>query len=211
MNDGAWQADAVTTTAERLLVRPARAEDDAALLAVDGASWSSTSGFPSLQGETRTSFFDDHNTPDLHLVAESDSSVAGYVRITTMVPFPEGAHVLGIYGFAVVPAARGQGVGSALLVAAQEYARRRGARKLSLRVFGTNTTARRLYERHGFVVEGVLRAAFLIDGEYVDDVWMSKFLVPVEADTAGTADTTETTETGPAAPGVTPAKARSSS
>ncbi|MET9022356.1 GNAT family N-acetyltransferase [Actinopolymorpha sp. NPDC004070] len=180
MSDAARQTGTVQHDLTRLTVRPARAEDDAALLAIDGASWTSTSGFPSLQGETRTSFFDDHNTPDLHLVAVSNGTLAGYVRITPMVPFPEGAHVLGIYGFAVAPAVRGQGVGSALLIAAQEYARGRGARKLSLRVFGTNTTARRLYERHGFVVEGTLRAAFLIEGQYVDDVWMSKFLDPTD-------------------------------
>ena len=39
-----------------------------------------------------------------------------------------------------------------------------------LRVLSTNPDARRLYERHGFVVEGAYREAFLIEGAYVDDV-----------------------------------------
>ncbi len=180
MSDVARQTGEVTPTGERFTIRPARAEDDAALLAVDRTAWTRTSGFPSQQEEERTSFFDERVTPDLHVVAEAHGSPVGYVRITTMVPFPEGSHWLGIWGFAVVPAARGRGIGSALLYAAEAHARRRGARKLSLRVFGTNTTARRMYERHGFVVEGTLRAALLIDGEYVDDVWMSKFLVPTD-------------------------------
>jgi RimJ/RimL family protein N-acetyltransferase len=73
----------------------------------------------------------------------------------------------------VDPAYQGRGAGQALLRAAADEARSRGARKLSLRVLGWNTSARRLYERCGFVVEGVLVREFLIDGEYVDDVLMA--------------------------------------
>jgi RimJ/RimL family protein N-acetyltransferase len=43
-------------------------------------------------------------------------------------------------------------------------------------VLGTNSTARRLYSRCGFVEEGVLRAEFLLDGRYVDEVLMARFL-----------------------------------
>jgi RimJ/RimL family protein N-acetyltransferase len=57
--------------------------------------------------------------------------------------------------------------------AAVDEARRRGARKLSLRVLATNPGARRLYERCGFVVEGVLREEFLLDEVFVDDVLMA--------------------------------------
>ncbi|NUR65391.1 MAG: GNAT family N-acetyltransferase, partial [Streptomyces sp.] len=53
---------------------------------------------------------------------------------------------------------------------------RRGARRLTLRVLGHNTPARRLYESEGFVVEGVLPEEFLLDGEYVDDVFMGRGL-----------------------------------
>ncbi|MEU2632635.1 GNAT family protein, partial [Kitasatospora sp. NPDC007106] len=49
-----------------------------------------------------------------------------------------------------------------------------GARRITLRVLGHNTPARRLYERCGFTVEGVLREEFLLDGAYVDDVWMGR-------------------------------------
>jgi RimJ/RimL family protein N-acetyltransferase len=34
----------------------------------------------------------------------------------------------------------------------------------------------RLYERHGFVLEGTLRDEFRIDGRFVDDVLMAKHL-----------------------------------
>ena len=67
-------------------------------------------------------------------------------------------------------------MGRALLDAAVEEARRRGARRLTLRVLGANVAARRLYERSGFLVEGVLRGEFHLDGQDVDDVLMARAL-----------------------------------
>ena len=84
--------------------------------------------------------------------------------------------MLGIVGLAVAPGDRRRGVASALLAAAEQHARVRGARKLSLRVLGTNETAMRLYERLGFRREGTLRDEFRIDGRFVDDVLMAKHL-----------------------------------
>src|SRR5262249_2144890 len=72
---------------------------------------------------------------------------------------------------------RRRGVASALLAAAEQHARARGARKLSLRVLGTNAPAMQLYEGVGFRKEGVLRDEFRIGGRYVDDVIMAKHLV----------------------------------
>ena len=54
----------------------------------------------------------------------------------------------------------------------------RGAKKLSLRVLGSNTAAIRLYERHGYVVEGRYVDELLIGGEYVDDVILGKLRRP---------------------------------
>ena len=44
----------------------------------------------------------------------------------------------------------------------------------SLRVLGENDAARRLYERAGYEVEGVLRGEFHLDGRDVDDVLMAR-------------------------------------
>jgi RimJ/RimL family protein N-acetyltransferase len=78
-----------------------------------------------------------------------------------------------IRGITVDPALRGRGVGRALIDAAIDEARRRGARRLTLRVFAPNEVARRLYESAGFEVEGVQREEFFLNDQYVDDILMA--------------------------------------
>lgn len=162
-------------TANRLTVRRAIESDDAVLLRIDQTSWDATSGFPSYQENTQDSFFA-RSGPEAHLVAEYDGQVVGYLRLQDKYQVPEGAGVLTINGLAVAQEARGQGVAAALLEAADVEARLRGARKISLHVHGTNTVARRLYERHGYVVEGTHPNEFLIEGTYIDALDMAKTL-----------------------------------
>ena len=157
-------------------MRVARHGDEAALAGIDAMAWTPASGFPSVIARAGGSFFSAENPPGAHLVGEVDGTVAGYIRVLPVTPLRENAHVSGIAGLAVAPGARGRGVASALLAAAEQHARERGARKLSLRVLSTNDAALRLYERLGFRREGTLREEFLIDGRYVDDVLMAKHL-----------------------------------
>jgi ribosomal protein S18 acetylase RimI-like enzyme len=164
-------------------VRPAEATDEAALLALDAAAWTPQSGFPSVlaaAGRPGASFFSEENPPGIHLVAEADGALAGrvlgYIRLKPPSPLPENAHVMYVAGIAVDPAARGRGIATALIEAAERHAADHGARKLSLRVLSSNSAAIRLYERLGFGSEGTLAEEFLIDGRYVDDVLMAKRL-----------------------------------
>jgi len=161
-------------SADGVRVRPARPDDDQALLVLDRVSWTPTAGFPSLNERKRDTFFDEDHLVDQYIVAEYHGELAGYVLVRPAYPMPEAAHVFGIHGIVVTPELRGHGVGGALLRAAEERARSLGGRKLKLGVFATNPRAVRLYERHGFVVEGRHLAEFLIDGQYVDDFTMAK-------------------------------------
>ena len=78
------------------------------------------------------------------------------------------------------PAAAGRASARALVDAAATRGRRpRRAAGLTLRVLGPNATARRGLRGGGFVVEGVLREEFHLDGRYVDDVLMARDLTPV--------------------------------
>jgi RimJ/RimL family protein N-acetyltransferase len=55
---------------------------------------------------------------------------------------------------------------------AVDRARERGARRLTLNVLETNHGARRLYERCGFVIEGIQSQQFRLGGRYLDDLLM---------------------------------------
>ncbi len=159
-------------------IRIARIGDDTGLAALDAVAWSPLSAFPSVITSADGSFFTPDSPPETHLVGEIGGELAGYLRLKPASLLPENVHVLAVAGLAVAPAARRKGVGAALLAAAADHARALGATKLSLRVLSTNHPAMRLYQEQGFEREGQLRAEFLIDGRFVDDVLMAKQIQP---------------------------------
>jgi len=69
--------------------------------------------------------------------------------------------VLLMDGIAVVPEMRGHGVGSALLDEVQRETARRGKTNIRLDVIETNPRAKSLYERKGFVADGVQSTGLL--------------------------------------------------
>ncbi|AQS69943.1 GNAT family N-acetyltransferase [Streptomyces pactum] len=157
-------------------IRHARPDDEQPLRRLDQETWSSLHAVSPPPGPDDP-FFRETSGPADHLVAELDGAVVGYVRLGFPTPLASNAHVRQIRGLAVSDAARGNGVGRALVRAAVQEARRLGARRVTLRVLGHNTAARKLYESEGFVVEGVQPQEFHLDGEYVDDVLMGQSLV----------------------------------
>jgi ribosomal protein S18 acetylase RimI-like enzyme len=106
------------------------------------------------------------------LVAAEREEIVGYLILGPWVTLPAAAHVAEVNGLAVAPGRQGEGIGGRLLEAAIERSRRQNLRRLVLRVLSSNPGARRLYERHGFEVEGARREAFLLRGAYVDDLLM---------------------------------------
>jgi ribosomal protein S18 acetylase RimI-like enzyme len=156
------------------VIRPARADDGPALRALDAETWSPlvTPGPPPAPDAA----FD----VDDVLVYEVDGEVAGYVALGAPTPLASNRHVVYVRGLAVAPAHRGRRIGRALVEAGVAAARDRGARRLTLRVLAGNAPARALYESCGFVVEGVQRGEFLLDGRYVDDVLMARDLTDHE-------------------------------
>ncbi|MEU7804775.1 GNAT family N-acetyltransferase [Micromonospora arborensis] len=166
----------INRTTRSPAIRPAAPTDDAALLALNRTSWTAGSGFPSMRSEEMSTYFTGRRKPETHLVAEQDGAIVGYVSVEPKLPFAEAAHVYALWSLVVSAQARRLGIASALLAAAEQVALEQGATKLSLRVLGSNLPAQRLYERHGYVVEGRHVDEFLIDGEYVDDLALAKSL-----------------------------------
>jgi len=147
------------------VIRPARVDDAVAIAALDDVTWS-FDVTPSPRSSVPSSI-------DGMLVAEDGGEIVGYVAVGRATRLESNRHVADIRGLAVAPDHQGRGLGRALVQAALDAARERGARKVTLRVLGPNTAARALYESCGFVVEGVRRDEFFLDGRYVDDVLMA--------------------------------------
>ena len=161
--------------ADTLHTRPADPGDGPRLYRLDHDSWSTVSEVSERSappGPDSTLFDEDRHRMQDYLVAELDGQVVGYVRLVPPTQLPSNAHIRQISGLAVDPSARRRGVGAALVAAAVEQARRVGARRVTLRVLGHNTAARRLYQAAGFTVEGTVPEEFCLDGRYADDVLM---------------------------------------
>lgn len=168
-------ADMGSSAASDLTIRTARPEDEPALARLDRVSWSWLSDVIPQPAED-AEVFNERRPAERFLVAESAGRIIGYVHQGPPTPLASNQHVRQIQGFVVHPEARGRGIGRALVEAACELARADGVRRMTLRVLGHNEPARRLYERCGFKVEGVLLEEFWLDGAYVDDVWMGRRL-----------------------------------
>lgn len=82
------------------------------------------------------------------------------------------AHV-GTLGIALVPAARGRGLGPALMRAAIDKAWAKGLTRIELTVRADNTVAHALYRRLGFADEGLQRRSMRVDGTYHDSFAMA--------------------------------------
>ena len=107
------------------------------------------------------------------LVADAGGTVVGRLSISRD-PHPASLHVAD-FGLMVAADYRNQGIGTALLTAAEGWARRGGVSKLELHVFPHNVRAISLYEKLGYEHEGFRRAHYRRpDGRFVDAILMAK-------------------------------------
>ena len=79
----------------------------------------------------------------------------------------------GSVGMGVMAKWRGHGIGFRLLDAALDAAFRQGFARVELEVRSDNARAIALYDKIGFVREGLLKDSFFIDGEYFDAISMA--------------------------------------
>jgi len=118
-----------------------------------------------------------------HLAAVIDGELVGWCDICRH-SFEIEAHV-GRLGIGLLPAVRGKGLGKALLDITIGAAERLDFHRIELTVFSDNHRAMALYEKRGFVREGVMRRAARFGREYRDVVLMARLgigLVKAEDD-----------------------------
>jgi len=93
-------------------------------------------------------------TPGQHLWSIHDASGAD-VGVLWVAVTPERPDRAFIYDIEIVPARRGEGFGTAALMALEEWAGQHGVTSIGLHVFGHNTGAWQLYKRLGYVETSV--------------------------------------------------------
>jgi RimJ/RimL family protein N-acetyltransferase len=110
----------------------------------------------------------------LHLVADAEGHLVGFLvahrgatrRVRHRADF----------AMAVRSAHQRHGIGHRLLAALDDWAADAGLERLELTVMAHNEGAIALYERAGYVHEGVKRHAIHVDGQPVDELVMGKLL-----------------------------------
>lgn len=108
------------------------------------------------------------------LVSVVEDRVVGMIGLHTNPHKPRRQHA-GFLGMGVHEQWQGRGVGSALMRAAIDLADNwLNLSRLELEVYTDNAPAIRLYERHGFEREGILRQYAFRNGEFVDALYMAR-------------------------------------
>ena len=186
--------DRATPPERPISLRPARAEDAAALARVDAATstqpWTDATFRAELEHPERVYVVagagaDDDDAAAGDEAPNRDGEVVGYAGLAFLAG---DAHVMGI---AVLPSAQGRGVGRLLLTAVCRAAAEADA-AMTLEVRPSNEVARHLYRSVGFIEAG-RRPGYYPDGEDALILWRH------------VADTAEAATSAPPATGAPPA------
>ena len=111
----------------------------------------------------------------LIIVAQVNEQVVGMAHLVKG-RLPKNKHV-GSLGISILKNFRGNGIGNAMMNYMIEWTKRqKDLEKISLTVFSTNNPAINLYKKLGFTIEGRMKRHYKIEGKYIDDIGMAKFL-----------------------------------
>lgn len=106
-----------------------------------------------------------------HFIAIQEGVVLGWCDV--LPTHGESRAHVGELGIGLIPSARGLGIGRKLIETALSKAWGEGFTRIELSVRADNTHAKAFYERFGFVVEGLNRNDFFVDGVYYDSYSMA--------------------------------------
>ena len=84
------------------------------------------------------------------LVLKDKEKTVGMVCLLYTISTALGGTVALLEDMVIAPEFRGKGFGSSLLVAATEYAKNRGCKRITLLTDSSNSSAQKFYIRHGF-------------------------------------------------------------
>ena len=107
-------------------------------------------------------------------VAEHDGQLVGYLAAFGG-EFKRNKHSVYIV-IGILQDFTGQGIGTQLFLALEDWAHRQHIHRLELTVMTHNKAGIALYKRQGFEIEGMKRHSLLVNGLYVDEYYMAKLL-----------------------------------
>lgn len=110
---------------------------------------------------------------NMYIVAEINQEIVGIARVIR--GELEMKRHIGIFRTWLINTAQGKGIGSEIMKYTLKWCEIHQLHKLCLTVFASNDLAHKLYERYGFVQEGVQKEQVKINGLYDDEVFMAYF------------------------------------
>ena len=156
-------------------IRPIKLSDAAGLAAMRRMPgvFETILGHPTVRDDQSEKFIAALGEDNFQLAAEANGTLIGACGLSVNTT-PRMRHS-GSIGLLVHKDWQGQGVGTALMSAMLDMADNwLMLARVELGVFTDNAKAIKLYEKMGFVAEGVKRRAVIQNGEYVDELIMGR-------------------------------------
>lgn len=109
-------------------------------------------------------------------VATNEDKVVGFQVIEPISSLTAAFDHVGIIGTYIDLTLRGQGIAKKLFEATFTLAKNKGFEKLTAYVRSDNPVALKTYQSNGFDIIGIAKRQAKIDGAYVDEIFIEKFL-----------------------------------
>lgn len=110
---------------------------------------------------------------NMYIVVEIAGTVQGVARVLRG-ELAMKRHT-GLYRMWLDDSVQGKGIGKKVLEYTLVWCRQHRLHKLCLTVFSTNQIARRLYEKFGFITEGVQKEQVWLGEQFADEIFMAYF------------------------------------
>lgn len=164
-----------------LLIRPAQPEDAAAIVAIFNPiieSGKYTVFDTPFTIEAERDYIANFPARGIFHVAirQDDQKIVGFQSMEPFATYTHAFDHVGIVGTYVDLAERGQGIAGQLFAATFEAARRKGYEKIFTFIRADNPAALATYQRQGFQLLGTAQRQAKINGIYVDELMVEKFL-----------------------------------
>ena len=111
---------------------------------------------------------------DFLQIAKADNKIVGYLRAERG-EFHRNFHTAYIV-IGILKKYRGKGIGTTFFNNLDLWAKTNNIVRLELTVECCNNTAKNLYEKNGFKIEGIRKKSMFVAGSFVDEFYMAKIL-----------------------------------